>query len=117
MSDSRDVSIQPTQPVGRSSAVQPVRAEVPAGVSGFPKPRADEHDPAAATGGSLRAAYAQFVINPDTHDVVIRVRDSETDQVLSETPSPEVERMAKYLRDYANTLARHRAALRAAVLD
>ena len=47
--------------------------------------------------------------------MVVRVRDSETDQVLTETPSPEVERMAKYLKDYANTLARHRAALRGSV--
>ncbi len=112
MSDSRHLSIQPAPPVGSPSAVQPVRPEVPAGVSGSQKSRADVHAAAAATDGNLRAAYAQFVINPDTHDVVIRVRDTATDQVLSETPSPEVERMAKYLKDYANTLARHRAALR-----
>jgi len=115
MSDSRDLSIQPTQPVGGASAVQPVRSEGSVGTSGSPQPEPDEHTVAAATGGSLRAAYAQFVINPDTHDVVVRVRDSETDQVLSETPSPEVERVAKYLKDYANTLARHRAALRSSV--
>lgn len=114
MSDSWDLQIQPTPPVGRPSAVQPIRSEDPVGGPGHPGPRPGQSAPAAATGGSLRAAYAQFVVNPDTRDVVIRVRDSSTDEVLSETPSPEVEAMARYLRDYANTLARHRAALRAA---
>src|SRR2546428_12223872 len=114
MSDSRDLSIQPTPPVGRPSAVQPVRTEGPVGAP-VQELRPSEHTAAATTGGSLHAAYAQFVVNPDTHDVVIRIRDSASDQVLSETPSPEVERMAKYLKDYANTLARHRAALRGSV--
>ena len=115
MSDSRDLSIQPIQPVGGASAVQPVRSEGSVGTSGSRKPEPGQQTIAAATGGSLHAAYAQFVVNPDTHDVVIRIRDSASDQVLSETPSPEVERMAKYLKDYANTLARHRAALRGSV--
>ena len=115
MSDSRDLSIQPIQPVGGAFAVQSVRSEGSVGTSGSRTPEPGEQTVAAATGGSLRAAYAQFVIDPDTHDVVVRVRDSETDQVLTETPSPEVERMAKYLKDYANTLARHRAALRSSV--
>lgn len=114
MPDSRDLSIQPTRPVSRASAVQPVRSEGPVGAPGE-EPRPSEHAVAAATSGSLRAAYAQFVVNPDTHDVIIRVRDTATDQVLTETPSPEVERMAKYLKDYASTLARHRAALRGSV--
>jgi uncharacterized FlaG/YvyC family protein len=112
MSDSRDLQIQPTPAVDGASAVQPVRSEGAVGTSGKRRPEVGEQAAAASTGGNLRAAYAQFIVNPDTHDVIIRVRDSATDQVLSEFPSPQVEAMAKYLRDYAETLTRHRAALR-----
>jgi hypothetical protein len=66
---------------------------------------------AAATGGGLPAAYAQFVVNPDTNEVVMRIMDSATDAVLNEYPSKEVQAMSKHLRDYATTLARHRAAI------
>ena len=38
---------------------------------------------AAVTGGSLSAAYAEFVVNPDTHDVVIRIRELGTDRVIT----------------------------------
>ena len=31
-----------------------------------------EQTVAAATGGSLRAAYAQFVIDPDTHEITFK---------------------------------------------
>jgi uncharacterized FlaG/YvyC family protein len=60
--------------------------------------------------GQLSPAYAQLVINPDTHDVVIRVRDSATDEILREYPSKEVEHMAKYLKDYVDAATRRRAA-------
>jgi hypothetical protein len=97
--------IGPVPPVGGS---QPVRSVQP-GTS----PRRDpgQGDPAAVTSGQLNAAYAQLVINPDTHDVVIRVRDSATDDIIREYPSKEVEHMAKYLKDYVDT-ARRRAAAR-----
>jgi uncharacterized FlaG/YvyC family protein len=66
----------------------------------------------AATGGNLRPAYAQFATIPDTHDVVIRIRDATTDEVISETPSREVQAVTKYLADYAAAMARHQAALK-----
>jgi uncharacterized FlaG/YvyC family protein len=66
---------------------------------------------AATTGGNLRAAYAQLIINPDTQDVVVRIKDSATDAVLSEYPNKDVQAMSQYLRQYAETLARRRAAL------
>jgi hypothetical protein len=66
--------------------------------------------PAATTGGNLTAAYAQFAVSQDTHDIVIRIRDAATDRVISETPSPEIQKLTKYLNDYA-AAGRHRAAL------
>jgi uncharacterized FlaG/YvyC family protein len=71
-------------------------------------------DAAAVTGGQLSAAYAQLYVNPDTHDVVIRIRDSATDEVIREYPSSEIEHMAEFLKQYADTLARRRAAARTA---
>jgi hypothetical protein len=64
---------------------------------------------AAVTDGNLRAAYAQFVVDPDTHSTVIRIHDADTGQVLSETPSPEVQHMTETLKKYADTLSRYRA--------
>lgn len=112
MSDTRELPIAPAPAVVGVPGVLPVRRE---GSVGAPKQGAAEVGPqraAAATGGNLRAAYAQFAVNPDTHDVVIRVRDSATDEVLREYPSKEVEALASYLKQYAEMLARGRAALR-----
>ena len=114
MSYGRDLRIEPTPVVTSPAPVKAVRPETPAVVTGTAErqPVRDPHTAAAATtGGSLRAAYAQYDVNPDTHDVVIRVRDAATDRVLSETPSKEIQAMSKYLNDYAATLSRHRAAL------
>jgi len=109
----RDLRIEPTPPVASPAPVQPVQHEVHAPDVADHKPTRDPHTAAAATtGGSLRAAYAQYDVNPDTHDVVLRIRDATTDQVISETPSKEVQAMSKYLNDYAATLSRHRAALK-----
>jgi FlaG protein len=72
---------------------------------------AESDEPAAATSGHLRAAYTQFVIDPETHDVSVRIRDAATDEVIRQIPSAEVEAVNKALRDYAQTLAlRHAAA-------
>ena len=114
MSDSRDLQIQPTPAVVRTSGVLPVRPEGAASTHGQARAEASAHGAAVSTAGNLRAAYAQFVVNPDTHDVVIRVRDSATDEVLNEFPSEQVQAMSKYLKEYAEALARHRAALRGA---
>ena len=113
MSDTRELHIEPTPPVLGAARVQPVRPERPAGTPAAQRPEPGHDSVAASTGGNLRAAYAQFVVNPDTNDVVIRIMDSETDAVLNEYPSKDVQAMSSYLQDYAKTLARHRAAVQA----
>src|SRR5213593_3127865 len=111
MSYRKDLRIEPTPVVTSPAPVHAVRRETPTAVAVEYKPARDQHTVAAATtGGSLRAAYAQYDVNPETHDVVLRIRDATTDEVLSETPSKEVQAMSKYLNDYAATLSRHRAA-------
>lgn len=99
--------IQPVQPVGPTGAVRPVQGDR------APVQRREHspEPPAATTGGSLRPAYAQYGIDPDTREVVIRIRDASTDEVLDELPSKEIQAMSKHLRDYAEAMARHRAAL------
>jgi len=112
MPDSRELQIQPTPGVVGASRVLPVRSEGAVSTPGKAPADVGAQGAAATTGGNLRAAYAQFVFNPDTHDVVLRVRDSATDEVLSEFPSAQIQAMSKSLRDYAETLARQRLALR-----
>jgi hypothetical protein len=113
MSYGKDLRIEPTPAVTSPAPVQPVQYEAYAAGVAERKQARDPHTAAAAvTGGGLRAAYAQYDVNPDTHDVVLRIRDATTDQVISETPSREVQAMSKYLNDYAATLSRHRAALK-----
>lgn len=115
MSNGKDLRIEPTPAVTSPAPVQPVQHEAHAADAAEHKPVRDPHTVAAATiGGNLRAAYAQYDVNPDTHDVILRIRDATTDQVISETPSKEVQAMSKYLNDYAATLSRHRAALKSA---
>ena|SRR5258708_5003594 len=111
MSDSKGQSIAPVAGVPKAPAVQPVRAERSAAIPAKPPTATPDHHAAAAvTGGSLPAAYAQFVVDQDTHDVIIRIRDAATNEVINEYPSQQVEDMAKYMKTYAETLARHRAA-------
>ena len=113
MSYGRDLRIEPTPGVASPAPVQAGSHETPVVFAPMErKPAPDPHTVAATTGGSLRAAYAQYDVNPETHDVVLRIRDATTDQVISETPSREVQAMSKYLNDYAATLSRHRAALK-----
>ena len=113
MSYGRDLRIEPTPGVASPAPVQAGVYETPVVFAPMErKPAPDSHTVAATTGGSLRAAYAQYDVNPETHDVVLRIRDATTDQVISETPSREVQAMSKYLNDYAATLSRHRAALK-----
>ena len=113
MSYGKDLRIEPTPAVASPTPVRPVQHEAHTADAAEHKPVRDPHSTAAATtGGNLRAAYAQYDVNPDTHDVVLRIRDATTDQVLSETPTKEVQAMSKCLNDYAATLSRHRAALK-----
>jgi hypothetical protein len=104
MSDARDLRIQPTPAVNGPVPVQLVRHEAPVQPPIARPPAADPNATSATTGGNLRAAYAQFAVNEDTHDVIIRIHDAATHQIISETPSREVEAMAKYLSDYAATM-------------
>jgi FlaG protein len=69
---------------------------------------------AAATAGQLRSAYAEFVVDSETHEVVVRIRDNATHEVLHEMPSPEVQALMRSLSDYAQLLARRRAAAQGA---
>src|SRR5438067_258207 len=96
-----DLRIEPTPAVSAPAPVQPVRNDAPIARPVDQKPAPAPGITVASTGGTLRPAYAQYAVNPDTHDVVIRIRDAATDQVISETPSREVEAMTKYLNEYA----------------
>jgi hypothetical protein len=64
---------------------------------------------AAATGGTLQPAYSQFVVDPNTHAVSLRVRDGTTNRILQEFPSAELQAMSRNLTAYAGMLARRRA--------
>ena len=110
MSDIRDPLIAPASPVGRSAPVQPVRRDLPTnGPVDQTQPRPGTV--VAATGGSLRPAYAQYVIDPTTHDTVVRIRDTTTGAVISESPTPEIQAMQQAMKASADTVARHQAAL------
>jgi hypothetical protein len=110
MSD-KNLTVEPTPPIRGAAPVQPVRPERPAGPQADQRPGPHGNSPAASTGGNLRAAYTQFVVDPSTQDVVVKILDAATDQVLSELPSKEIQAMQAYLKNYADTLARHKAAL------
>ena|SRR5438105_2810555 len=113
MSESRDIRIEPVPSVGGAAPVQSVRPERSAGGVGNQRPAPEPSSVAASTGGNLRAAYAQYVVNPDTHDVVVRIRDTFTDQVIDELPSKQIQMMSRSLKTYAETMARRKAALQA----
>ena len=71
----------------------------------------ESDDPVAATAGHLRPAYTQFVVDPETHDVSLRIRDAATDEVIRQIPAAEVAAVNKAMREYAQALAlRHAAA-------
>ena len=106
MSEIQRVAIGPVRAVGRSAPVQPVQGEpISGGGAGLPAAQ-----PAAITGGSLPAAYAQLVLNADKEEAVIRVRDAATDAVIHEYSSDEVSAMSAQLRQYTPATVRRRAA-------
>ena len=114
MSDRIDSSVGPVLPVNGTRPVQPVRTEPdqPAGAKA-----ALGHGVGAATGGSLPPAYSEFVVDADTHDIVLQVKDAATNQILSQYPSREVEAVAAFMNRYAATLARRKAALKSEFAD
>ena len=117
MSHLPDLRVEPTAPAGSTTRVHDTDHLAGAGAG---PARHDGQNPArrgqeaqeavASTAGQLRAAYAQYVIDPDTHDVVVRIRDANTDQVIHQIPSAEAEALTKSLRTYAEALARRHAA-------
>jgi hypothetical protein len=109
MPGSQDLSLTPVAGIGAAAPAHPVAAESPLPQLPTREAQSPKQDAAASTGGNLSPAVAQFVINPDTHDVVIRVTDPGSGQVLMEYPSQQVEAIAKYMKQYADTAARHRA--------
>ncbi len=111
MSDSSDLHITRVPPVGDAAPVQPVRGERLVGTYVDRTAAPHQHDVAAVTDGNLSSAYAQFVVNQDTHDVVIRIRESASDRIIAEYPSRELEEIATSMKHYAETLARRKAAL------
>jgi hypothetical protein len=115
MSDRPELRVDPTAP---ARAAEPLRASngmsgrpVPAeGFGGPARPPRHADEQAVATAGQLRPAYAQYVVDPHTHEVSVCIRDAATDQVLDQIPSAEVAAMERLLRDYAEALARKHAA-------
>lgn len=110
MAELNGLRVEPTAATSPGQPVAGVGPEQPAALPPAPAKPASGLPPAATTSGQMRAAYAQFVIHPDTHDVIVRIRDAMTDEVLNEIPAPQVEEMSKFLRDYADALARRRVA-------
>ena len=105
MSDISEVQIQPVPPVGGTAAVQSAPLDRPATLP--EQHSALPHGGAAAsiTGGGLPNAYAQITVNPDTHDMVIEVRDSATGQVIRQYPSREIEAMNRDIQQFMERLA------------
>jgi FlaG protein len=112
MPDSKDLHLGPVPPVGNAAPVQPVRADRVLGLYADHGTPPHGHEVAATTGGSLPPAYAQFMVDQDTNDVVISIHDPTTNRVIAQYPSVEIEAMAKSMKQYADTLARHRAAFK-----
>jgi hypothetical protein len=120
MSHSNDLRIEPLRP---SAASKPIKVAYPTPhivplVDAQPaRPESDEpelavaNDAAATTGGQLPPAYTQFVVDPDTHDVILRVRDGTTNRILQELPSAELQALSRNLTEYADKLARRHAGI------
>jgi hypothetical protein len=113
-SDRSELRVDPTTPAVGAEPVQeyvPNRVRLP---SGEPRVvRAAEQERGASTDGHLRAAYAQYVVDADTHEVSLRIRDAATDEVIRQMPAAEIAAVNKALREYAEALARRHAAAQA----
>lgn len=107
MSDTH--SVEPVASVDKTPPVNPIHPArlISEGVEKQLRPNPQAAD--TSTGGGLRAAYAQFVVNPETHDVVIRIKDSATNEILRELPSAEVEAMRAHINSYVQKLSQFRA--------
>jgi len=90
--------------------VQPVRRELPTNAPGDQTSQPRPSTVVASTSGGLRPAYAQYIVDPTTHDTVVRIRDTDTGAVISESPTPEIQAMLQALKAYADTAARQHLA-------
>ena len=88
-----------------NACVAVVESQVAAGGQHQP---ADAAQPQAAA--NTGTAYAQYIVDDKTNEVVVKIRDAITNQIIAELPSQAVQAMDKGLRDYADLLARRRAA-------
>jgi hypothetical protein len=109
MSDAQDLRIAPAVPSGVVEPSRPALPQRPAPAASKRREGGDE-PVAASTGGRLRSAYAEFVIDSETRSVVLHIRDAATNRIIQELPSPEVQSIMRSLHDYAEMLARRRAA-------
>jgi hypothetical protein len=109
-SDRPELRVDPTTPAGATERVHDrvlARAALPVRESAVPT----QADPVAAfTSGHLRAAYTQHVIDPETHEVSVRIRDAATHEVISQLPATEIEALSRSMREYAEALALRHAA-------
>jgi hypothetical protein len=120
ISDVPELRVDPTAPTRAGQALrgpggrfeQPVPADASTATPGRGR-REHEPEPVVATAGQLRPAYAQYVLDPQTHEVSVRVRDAATHEMLSQIPPAEVAALNRSMREYAELLARHHAAAQA----
>ncbi len=114
MSDIAVPATTPARPVGRI-AVAPEAHGSPGQHAATARVHGREHAGIAAmTDGLLRAAYAQYLVDPDTHEVVVRIREAGSGRVLHELPSAEVQAISRRLREYRELLERRATSERAA---
>ena len=114
MGDSRDLPVEPIAPVGGVRQVEAAPTVTPVGGQQPPakpvrqqqKSDSAQYQAAVSTG----SAYTQFVVNDKTNEVVVKIRDAATNEIIVELPAPAVQAMDKDLRDYADLLARRHAA-------
>jgi len=109
MPESNEIRIEPVAGTRAAEPVQHAAHARPAVSYGEPKPAASDADVAASTTGHLQNAYAQYLVDPDTNDVVLRIRDASTDRILTELPSREVRAMNRHMKEYADMLTRRAA--------
>jgi hypothetical protein len=115
MSNSHELRIEPVAPTSAAAPIQSAH-RVPE-VSNESKPADPKlpvrQDMSVVSNGHVHAAYTEFVVDPETHDVVVRIRDAATDRVLDELPSAQMQAVHKAMAEYAEKMALRRAALQA----
>src|SRR5213082_1524947 len=90
MSNPHDLRVEPVAPTGAAEPVHAAR-RVPAEPKLADAKLPARQDMSVVTNGQLRAAYTEFVVDPETHDVIVRIRDAATDRVLDELPSAQMQ--------------------------